>query len=268
MNLNIPDSLPKLLVLLGIIGIAVGVYMEKEITDTYYAKFEKFDEIQDAVTLKNYIIELDRQNLIKRSEQLSERYNTENPIFDGDSIMTFERTFTGDKVKVLLTDSLAGYWDNYIKKKANLEILRKRKELKLANIEVEEKILDSRREFYGIFLGVGILVFILGIGTWAIDSTSESIEIIPQNQKVYKYCQSCGHNFTAVRTYGTEKNKKTNHAFCKGCYKRGKFVEQALSKEDFIKRKKEEIKDFNWLTKKILLIRFNKIERWNKKSYF
>lgn len=268
MSINIPDSLPKLLVLIGIIGIAVGVYMEKELTENYYSKFDKFDEIQDAVTLESYIVELDRENLLRRSQQLAKMYELENPIIENDSIITFQQTFSGDKNKVILTDSLIIYWNNYTRKKVNLDILKKRKEIKLKNIESEEKILDSRRDFYSIFLNIGIVVFILGIGTWAIESPLESEKIVKQTDKIYKYCQSCGHNFTSIRSYGTEKDKTRNVAFCIECYKKGKLKEPELTKEDFINRKKEEIKNMNWLSKKILIVRFKSLERWNKDSYF
>ena len=65
-----------------------------------------------------------------------------------------------------------------------------------------------------------------------------------------------------------KKDKSKNLAFCIECYKKGQLKEPDLTEEDFIKRKKEEIKKFNWLTRWILLLRFKNLERWNKNSYF
>ena len=268
MSFNVPDSFPKLLVLIGIIGIAVGIYTEKELTENYYLKYDKFDEIQDEVILESYIVGLKRENLIKRSQQLSERYNTENPIVDEDSTITFHQTFSGDKIKVLISDSLNFYWNDYVKKKASLDILNKRKEIKLKNIESEEKLLNSRLDFYRVFSIIGIISLFLGLATWVIESPHVPEKIIKQSDKIYKYCQSCGHNFTSVRLYGTEKDKTKNLAFCIACYEKGKFTEANLSNEDFIKRKKEEIKNFNLLTRRLLLRRFKNLERWNKDKYF
>jgi hypothetical protein len=148
MSLNIPDSIPKLFVLIGIIGIAVGLYVEKELTENYYTKFDKFDEIQDLVKIERYNVELELETLIERSKQLSKIFNLENPISKNDSVVTFNQTFFGDKNTVALTDSLTLYWDSYIKKKKQLDILNKRKEIKSKSIDNEEKLMNSRREFY------------------------------------------------------------------------------------------------------------------------
>ena len=268
MSINIPDSLPKLIILIGIIGIAVGIYMKEELTENYYSKFDKYDEIQDAVTLEKYLVELEQENLIRRSRQLSRIFELENPIKNQDSIITFEQTFSGNKKKVLLTDSLSTYWNMYAKKKAGLDILKKREEIKFKNIESEKKILNNRLYFYNLFLELGIFLFILGTGVWAIDITLDSRKIIKQTEKIYTFCQSCGHNFTSIRTYGTEKDKSNNLAFCIECYQKGKLKEPELTKEDFINRKKENIKGLNWPKKQILIRRFEKLERWNKESYF
>lgn len=267
MSINIPDSLPKLLVLLGLIGMAVGIYVEKELTENYYTKFDKFDEIQDAVTLESYVVELEKKNLLERAKQLSQSLDIENLIEEKDSIISFIRVFSGDKKRVILTDSLDKYWNSYLKKQKSLDILLKKKEIQQANINSEEKIMDSRKEFYGTFFGIGLLFFILGIGTWALDNSTPSEKIIKQNDKIYKFCQSCGFKFSSIRPYGTEKNKTQNLAFCIECYKKGKISEPELTKEDFINRKKEEIKNKGWLSKKILMARFHSLERWNKDSY-
>jgi hypothetical protein len=148
MSLNIPDSIPKLFVLIGIIGIAVGLYVEKELTENYYTKFDKFDEIQDLVKIERYNVDLELETLIERSKQLSKIFNLENPISKNDSVVTFNQTFFGDKNTVALTDSLTLYWDSYIKKKKQLDILNKRKEIKSKSIDNEEKLMNSRREFY------------------------------------------------------------------------------------------------------------------------
>lgn len=268
MSINIPDSLPKLLILLGIIGMAIGVYVEKELTENYSSRFDKFDKIQDAVSIDSYILDLEKENLKKRALQLSEMYNIENPVIESDSTFTFSQTFSGDKLKIIVTDSLNKYWFNYVEKKQSLEILRERKRIELENLENKEEVLDSRKEYYGIFFRVGLLFFILGIGTWALDNSTPSEKIIKQNDKVYKFCQSCGFKFSSIRPYGTEKNKTQNLAFCIECYTKGKISEPELTKEDFINRKKEEIKDKVWLSRKILMARFHSLERWNKDSYF
>jgi hypothetical protein len=148
MSLNIPDSIPKLFVLIGIIGIAVGLYVEKELTENYYTKFDKFDEIQDLLKIERYNVDLELETLIERSKQLSKIFNLENPISKNDSVVTFNQTFFGDKNTVALTDSLTLYWDSYIKKKKQLDILNKRKEIKSKSIDNEEKLMNSRREFY------------------------------------------------------------------------------------------------------------------------
>jgi hypothetical protein len=255
MSINIPDSLPKLIILVGIICIAAGLYMKEELTENYYSKFDKFDEIQDAFELENFVVELELENLIKRSHQLSEMFELENPIKSQDSIITFEQTFSGNKKKVLLTDSLNIYWSNYVKNKASLDILKKRMDIKSENIEIEKKILDSRKYLYGFYLEFGIVFFILGVNIWLLDIYFESKKIIKQTDKVFNFCQSCGHNFTSIRTNGTEKDKSNNFAFCIECYKKGKLKEPELTNEDFINRKKIKIKNLNWLSRKVLMKR-------------
>lgn len=268
MSLNIPDSIPKLFVLIGIIGLAVGFYVEKELTEDYYTKFDKFAEIQDLVKLESYIVDLELDNLIERSKQLSKIYNLENPISEKDSTITFNQTFFGDKKKVELTDSLSPYWDNYIKKKKKLDILNKRREIKSRNIDSEEKLMNSRREFYSTFSIIGSIILVSGLFSWAIEGSSKSKRLIKQSDKLYDNCQSCGHNFSSIRHYGSENDKTENFAFCIDCYKNGEFQEPDLTREDFLKRKKEILKKSNWFTRRILMVRFRNLERWNKNNYF
>lgn len=268
MSINIPDSLPKLFILLGIICIAVGLYVEKELSENYSSRFDKFDEIQDAVTLDSYVLSIEKENLKKRAQQLSEMYNVVNPIVESDSTMTFTQTFAGDKHKIIITDSLNTHWNNYIRNKQNLEILVERKRIELENLKNKEEVLDSKREFYGTFLEIGLFFFIVGIVAWTLDNSKPIVRILKQNDKIYKYCQSCGFKFTSIRPYGTEKNKAQNLAFCINCYKKGKFKEPELTKEEFINRKKEEIKDKGYFSRKILMARFHTLERWNEDYYF
>lgn len=267
MNITIPDSLPKLLVLIGIIAMAFGIYVDKELDEEYYNKFDRFDKIQDAVTLESYLVKLEKKDLLERARQLSKCINTENPIKDNDSIISFLKVFSGDKRKVLITDSLEKYWNRYITKQKKLDILIKKKEIQLKNLNSEEKLRDSRKEYYNSFFNLGLLFFIMGIFSWYLERLNISNEI-KQNKQKYNYCQSCGYKFSSIRPYGTEKNNKENFAFCIECYNKGKMNEPELTKEEFINRKKEEIKHKNWFTRKILMARFNKLERWNKNKYF
>ncbi|WP_432410947.1 zinc ribbon domain-containing protein [Rasiella sp. SM2506] len=269
MSINIPDSLPKLLILLGIIGVAFGIFIDKELSEKYSSRFDKYDKIQDSVVLRTFTIELEREKLLQRSEELSETYKVENPIvYYVDSSMVFTRTFSGNKDKKIVTDSLDQYWDSYVEKKAALKILTKRQEIELENLKEKEEIIDGKKDFYGAFLGIGFILFILGISTWIFDNITPVEKPIKQNEKIYRYCQSCGYNFNSMKPYGTEKNKSKSNAFCKDCYKKGKFTEPNLTKKEFLEIKKKEVKKKWWLSKKLLMTRFKNLERWNKNDYF
>lgn len=268
MNINIPDSLQKLIILIGIISIITGLYVTKELTESYSLKFDKFDKIQDKVTLDSYILKLDKRNLIKKSNELSERYKIKNPIISTDSTMSFTATFSGNKNEIIVSNSLDKIWNNYIKKRNNFEILIKTKEIELKNLNEDETVINSRKKLYYFILSLGILFFLTGVFAWMIDNLTniENIIII-QTEKVYKYCQSCGQNFSSIRKYGTEKDKTKNLGFCIKCYKNGKFNNSKLTKEEFFAEKKEEIKSYSWLSKKFLMNRFKSLERWNENNY-
>jgi hypothetical protein len=263
MNISIPDTLPKFLILIGIICIAVGGYVDKELLEKYYNKFDRFDEIQDEVALENFVIELEKEKLIKLSNQLSNKYNVQNPIVVNDSLIIFNQIISGGKYEVIVSDSIDHYWNKYLIRKENLKILEKRKELNLDNFEAEERILESNRNFYNEVLGIGIVFFILGVSTWIFDVYS-SPDKIKQTEKMYRFCQSCGHHFSSFRLYGTNKDKTQNLALCIECYRNGKIKDPELSKNEFLELKRKEIKDLNWLNRVILMKRFKSLERWNK----
>lgn len=262
MNINIPDSLPKLLVLIGIICVVIGGYVDKELLENYYLKFDRFDEIQDEVALESFIVEIEKEKLIKYSNQLSDKYKVQNPIIDNDSLIFFNQVIIGNRNDVIVSDSIDIFWQKFLLRKENLKILEKKKELNLNNVEAEERILDSNRKFYGEVLGMGIVFFIVGVFTWVLENYLSPINVIKQSEKIYRCCQSCGHDFTSFRLYGTEKDKTRNYALCIDCYKNGKLIEPDLSKKEFFERKRKEIKSFNWLTRRLLLQRFKGLERW------
>ncbi|MFN5024385.1 MAG: zinc ribbon domain-containing protein [Bacteroidota bacterium] len=59
--------------------------------------------------------------------------------------------------------------------------------------------------------------------------SEELIKVDLDNKsKKYKYCQSCGKNYSAMRLNGKDKNGNYNPAFCIDCYDNGEFKEPDL----------------------------------------
>ena len=124
--------------------------------------------------------------------------------------------------------------------------------------------LDSNNNI--IFYGFGFLT--IGVFIWLLDEIQEENRrlLVKVEDRLYRFCQSCGMKFTSVRKYGTNKDKSNSNAFCEDCYKKGKFTNPELTVEQVIQNSKLHFKG-NYFKKYLLKDRLRKLERFNINKY-
>ncbi|ESU20209.1 hypothetical protein FEDK69T_30240 [Flavobacterium enshiense DK69] len=269
MNINIPDKISKLLVLIGVILIGYSFYNSGDVEKNYFAKIDNFNQLKDSSSISQLVLKDKLENIKLVAENLSIKYGTENPIsLDKDSLVTFNRTLSGGKFESFVSDSINKLWIEYKRHEFKNEIIDKKIERYSTRLDEEKKLKDSYFKLNTELENIGFILFIIGIFLWMLDEPDEKKkELINLNEKLYPFCQSCGKKFTSVRKYGKEIDSTDNLAFCEECYNDGKFTNDEITKEEFIEKSNIEIKDKNWLVKKILKSRFQNLERWNKNKY-
>lgn len=269
MNINIPDKLYKLLTLIGLILIGYSFYNTEFIEQKYFSEIDKHREIKDSLLLSEMIIKNEKETLIKISNSLSKKYDVKNPITYSDSTVSFNRILSGPKNDLAVSDSLNNLWNDYLTNSFKLDLISKKLEFSKKYLDEEENLKKAYFDNYNEIRNFGFFIFLLGILLWSADipALQKDRKLIKQGDKIYSFCQSCGKKFSSVLKYGTNKDKSKNYAFCNCCYKKGKFTNPNLTKEEFIETSMESIKKRNWLYKRILKNRLNDLERWSENIY-
>ena len=267
---NIPDNLHKFL-LLG--GVLLLIYVQLEsgkLTDNFNSKVDSFNLTKDSLNIKIKRNEYQLEKIRKNASILSQKYGIENPIEIKDSLAIFSYTLQGSKQELAVSDSISRLWEQYNDDKFEIEIAQD----KLAILN--RQMFDNRDEYdqketnNNVFAAFGLLLLFSGLWKWQKQQNINDALLkreIQDKGKVYPYCQSCGKNFSSIRTNGKNKDKTINNAFCKSCFDNGKFKEK-MTREEFAERKKVEIKkQKGWLNKRILKNRLDKLERWKENEY-
>lgn len=265
MNINIPDKIPKLFVLLGILMMGFSYFNHDQIEKNYFNKIDQYSNSNDSTQIGFIILKNEEEKIKKSSENLSLQYDVVNPISKKDSSIVFTRIIRGKENEMLVSDSINTLWTNYSNKKFRQEILIKKDELLGEKLKEEKSLRETYDDQNDQLRMIGYIFFIMGFIGWLFDEPdSEKKIIIKQNDKLYEFCQSCGKIFSSMRKYGTEVDNSPNYAFCIECYEQGKFTNPLLTKEEFLASRMEVHKKRNWLVKKIIKNRIGNLERWNQ----
>ncbi len=269
MNINIPDKLYKLLTLIGLILIGYSFYNTEFIEQKYFSEIDKHREVRDSLLLSEMILKNEKQTLIGISESLSKKYSVENPISYSDSTVSFNRILNGPKNDLIVSDSLNNLWKGYLTNSFKLDLISKKLEFSIKYLEEEENLKKAYFDNYDEIRNFGFFILFLGILLWTADIPSQQNKNKPtkQEEKIYANCQSCGKKFTSILKYGTNKNKTKNYAFCKNCFESGKFTNPDLTKDEFLNKTMESVKNKNWFYRRILKNKLDELERWSDNKY-
>jgi hypothetical protein len=269
MNINIPDKIFKFFVLIGLILIGFSFYDNDSSEKNYFSKIDKYNEIKDSSLICKLVVNDKLENIKRISKNLSTKYNVENPIMiSKDSTFRFIRTLSGNEQKVIVSDSIDKLWENLRSFEFRDKVMDQKLE-SFSTILASEKELNATYHKFNKQLEIfGWIFFMLGLLMWVIDEPHvKKSNLEKLNEKIYPYCQSCGKSFTSVRKYGKEMEGTDNLAFCFECYYQGTFIDNEITKEEFLEKANFEIKNMNYFAKKILKSRFNNLDRWNKNKY-
>lgn len=264
MNFNVPDKIYKLLTLLGILLIGYSYFNTNELEKNYFSEIDENRALKDSLLLNEMRLQYKREQIINIADNLAKQNQVDNPINSSDSLLIFNRVLSGPKPNLKVSDSLNNLWLAYKEQKFKNSILLKKIELSDDYLAQEKRLKKSYSETNNHLHFAGLAIFLLGILLWFYESSLDGeTKKIKQQEKVYYFCQSCGKKFNSMLKYGTNKDKSLNYAFCQECYKKGKFTNPKLTKDEFLKSQKESIKEKNWLKRKVLMTRFKSLERWN-----
>ncbi len=251
MDINIPDKIYKLFVLLGIIIIG---YSEIQLSD----KIGNWEKDFNKITTERNLFEL---------EKISADFEFEKTESSVDYYSDFVEKSNEQKIKNIYIDSLLILRTKLLFLKKENAINSKKAEQFSSKFTILKEDLSRINESSKAQHNIGIILFSLGILMWMIDETKVSQILLKQNEKLYPWCQSCGKKFSSIIKYGTNKDSSNNYAFCKNCYIKGKFSNPNITKDEFLENIKNEIISKSWWSKIILMDRFRTLERWNDNKY-
>lgn len=265
MNLNLPDSLSKLLVLIGIILIGFYVLSSVEMEKEYMEVFKGLDKVQDSIELMKVKRRIMLESLVEKAKDSSEKYNIDIPITQTDTTATFVITYSGNPSQVLVSKSLHPLWLDYVEAGEQIDIAEAKLEIEKENhtAAIENRNWEQTNNYIPLGIFGTILLTIGGIW-WYEENKRKNFKKI--DDVFYEYCQSCCKKFSAMVLYGRNKDKSENFAFCKGCFDKGKFKEPDLTKEILIERIEKD-ENLSAKKKKKIKLRVDELLRWKKHHY-
>jgi hypothetical protein len=264
MNIDIPDKLYKLFALIGILLIGYSFYHTEIVEQNYFSEIDRNRALKDSLFLNKMRLDHLSEKIVDISHNLSKKYQVENPIKKSDSSITFNRVLSGPSERINVSDSINKLWMEYKSQNFKNTLLEQKIEFSDKYLDEEENLKKTSIELYQSIYELGSILLLAGIVLWFIDNgTPFPSTKTKQHERVYQFCQSCGKRFNSMLKYGTNKDKSLNYGFCHKCYKKGKFTSPNLTKEEFLKQQKALIKEKSWITRKILMLRFINLERWD-----
>ncbi|MCG8755561.1 zinc ribbon domain-containing protein [Tenacibaculum finnmarkense] len=267
MNLNIPDSIPKLLVFIGLFLIGFSFYKSDLNYEKLNQEIEKAYIIKDTLRLQKLILKREVNLVKEKSDYLSKKYSVENPISFNDSIMSFKRNFNGNRADLIVLDSMQKNWNDYSNLNFKVDLTIQKLDNSNRNSKSKIKIFNEEEEYLGDLKTIGFVCFLMGIFGWTNMENKKNKNAQGKSEKIYTFCQSCGEQFSSMLNFGTEKNKELNKAFCENCYKKGKFTNPSLTKKDFKIIYANKIKDLGIIKRQLLRGRFYELERWKDDNF-
>lgn len=263
----IPDKFHKLIILVGVFFIAFSYYIIKDDNISLSQEIDKYNDMVYEKDLLEFQNKIEEEKLLEYSSTMSKKFGIEELVyFNKDSSLVFNHILKGNKNKLIASDSIKKKWDIYNENDIKILILEKKLQNYLKKIDAKEKYNDSLNWKSIEYLIIGSIMFLIGMFYWTVTEDNEK-RFIKLQDKIHLACQSCGKLFSSSRKYGTEKDGSLSNCYCKQCYKKGKFTNKDLTKEEFLRVAKEEIKNENFIIRYILMKRLEKLERWNPDKY-
>jgi hypothetical protein len=265
---SIPDTIYKLLILLGIAAITYSFLKYNERIDQIFLYTDNIYKLNDTANIKEGNLDFQKKRLLYRSRILSDRIGIENPIKVSDSSVIFSQVLPNDKNNSLINDTIGKMYEDYeniwFDYKQTVRLGNFRIKANQVQVDYISKVLKN----YQILGAFGILLFVLGFrGFWKFQRIQDDFLIRQLNEKpkVYSNCQSCGREYSAMIKFSSEKDGKFNYAFCKECYKDGNFIN--LTSNEIIDQIKKDFpsmsnRQYEKITKKI-----RRLDRWRNPTY-
>lgn len=232
---SLPKNITQFLIILGLAAITLAGFhfANKTETENITMHFNKLDSLQNKI------------------------YSDTSKVRVLDYILKSKLDSLSDVEMIRLSEEKLGLTIALIKYRAQI-----------ASEERMDKFLKEKNKIidfvYFLSFWFGMALFVIGMKDFQNQSDEDSqlkqFEILKNRQ--YTLCNSCGKNFTALRTKGTNYDGSIEHCFCRECYEFGKFTQPDLTVNDMY----NEFKKFN--PKSFVDIEsFLQFIRWNKNPY-
>ncbi len=236
MNINLPDRLYKLLVLIGIAFISYSFYEIDLRSKNYDQEFRTNLDLLDAATQAASGFTMQINDAKSELDKFRNSPAATDSIFAAEkqyANLVSQRDFTREKLKHLIDSRDHAY-----------------------------QMYQTKKNLFKFLLVAGTFIFIIGLVAWVNDENKTTKIIIRQEEKLYEFCQSCGKKFSAVRVNGSHADGSTNNAFCKECYDEGQFTNPALTQSEVLNVARDGMQNMNWYNKRLIVSRIRNLERW------
>lgn len=269
---NLPDSLNKILFTVSLLSSGYFIFLivvqnqsSHLVSKQYQQKIEQIESLLDKNELKRKRFEF---NLQIESEEISQLYDTENPIREKDERLVFEELPNADVNRKKVEDSIRLLWNEY-EVLAIEETQLYHKKNRIAKVENDRigNQLDSELGYFFLLI-LSFVSFIATMIGW-------DKELGRNNRKhgekpvldYSEFCQSCGRNFSHRLTRGLEKDGHESKLFCQDCYEDGEFTDY-LSLETIQAHKTKILNERkSWRDRKRLSRRFANLYRWKTDAF-
>lgn len=143
-------------------------------------------------------------------------------------------------------------------------------ELKITKINEDILSLSLANNTNYLILLVSLVFAFFGLLGWITEEKQQdrksSVKRI--EDKIHKYCESCGMLFNSVRKYGTNSDKSLSNSFCEDCFENGAFLDKKLTFEKVLENAKPHLSKASRIDRRYLIIRLKNLDRWNRDKYF
>jgi hypothetical protein len=269
---SVPDNTGKYLMLMGIAVIGLFAFSLNDNSEERKILAANVKSLEDSLKIQkiqqNYI----QKRLIRISNVLSKKYNTNNPIRSRDSMIIFDQILIGDKAALYVNDSISKLWENYKETQLKTLMIDEKRQINVDSLDAYKK--KNKDKLIGL-IALYILGFIVLLWALTIFFPQDKIRKrllesqLLKEEKYYRFCQSCGKIFSLLLKKSRNSDGTINNAFCVNCYDSGKFTEPELTLFHLGNRIKNVYRGVMNIPKRfILFTRITNLERWRKDDYF
>ncbi|MET0393224.1 MAG: zinc ribbon domain-containing protein, partial [Chitinophagaceae bacterium] len=232
-------NLNKIIIAIGLIAAAFGYLSLEENEKTYNLNLRQFYAERDAANEKIGNLNVSLKRYRKMTGRMASVYKVPNPLHSQDTAAFFDSAFGQRSTPSPVYDSLFSLYVGYAAESDLLAVQRRKMDRLDDYLDNARDDHNSKLFRFKAILFFGLISFLIGMmGLTELENGDERLKHFQANgqRKYYDRCQSCGKQFSAMVTCGTNGDESYNSAFCRHCYDKGEFTEPELTRQELWRR--------------------------------